>query len=102
MADANGGRGVIDLRQNDENAIGAPGARLSNLIGVEHEVLAQGRQRGGCARLRQEFGRALEGGRIGQDGEARRAAGLITIRVRFLAHDVFVAARAMRHHADQV
>ncbi len=47
---------VIHLGEDDEDAIGAPGARLGNLIGVEHEVLAQGGQRGRGARSGQIFG----------------------------------------------
>ena len=33
-------RRVIDFGQDDQDAVGAPGARLCNLVGVDHEVLA--------------------------------------------------------------
>ena len=38
--------------QDDQDAVGAPGARFGHLIGVEHEVLAQHRQAAGGARAR--------------------------------------------------
>ena len=36
---------VVDRRHDDQDAVGAPGARLDHLIGVVHEILAQHRQR---------------------------------------------------------
>jgi len=45
------GTGIIDCGHDDENAVGAVGARLGHLIGVVHEILAQHRQRACCARL---------------------------------------------------
>ena len=36
---------VVDRRHDDEDAVGAPGARLQHLIGIEQEILAQDRQR---------------------------------------------------------
>ena len=38
-------RRVVDRRHDDEDAVGAPGARLDHLIGLVHEILAQHRQR---------------------------------------------------------
>ena len=40
-----GGGGVFDRGHDDENAVGACGARLRHLVGVVHEILAQHRQR---------------------------------------------------------
>ena len=59
VLDVLGGR-VIERRHDDEDAIGAPGARFRDLIDVEHEILAQGGKGGCVARLRQEFRLALE------------------------------------------
>ena len=73
---------VGDGGHDDEDAVGAPGARLVDLVGLEHEILAQRRQRHRRARLRQEFRRALEGGRVGQHREAGRAARRIGARQR--------------------
>ena len=52
--------GVGDARHDDEDAVGPPGAGLEDLIGLEQEILAQSREAGGVARLRQVFGPALE------------------------------------------
>ena len=41
---------VGDGGHDDEDAVGAPGARLVDLVGLEHEILAQRRQRHGRAR----------------------------------------------------
>ena len=54
------GGGIIERGHDDQNAIGAPGARFRDLIDVEHEILAQGGKGGRVARLRQEFRLALE------------------------------------------
>ena len=56
---------VGDARHDDEDAVGAPGARLEDLVGLEQEVLAQGRQAGGLARLRRDI-------RAGPGTRARR------------------------------
>ena len=45
---------------DDQDGVGAPGARLVDLVGLEHEILAQRRQCRGVARRRQIFRRALE------------------------------------------
>ena len=65
---------VGDARHDDEDAIGAPGAGLVDLVGLEQEILAQGRQAGGLAGLREVFGPALERGLVGEHREAGRAA----------------------------
>ena len=65
---------VVDARHDDEDAVGAPGARLEDLVGLEQEVLAQaGRPEASraCVRI---FGPALERGRVGQHREAGGAA----------------------------
>ena len=36
---------VGDRRHDDQDAVGAPGARLEDLVGLEHEILAERRQR---------------------------------------------------------
>ena len=57
--DESGRRFVTDARHDDEDAVGAPGARLEHLVGLEQEILAQDGQAGGLAGLRQIFGTAL-------------------------------------------
>ena len=49
---------VVDRGHDDEDAVGAPGARLEHLIGIEEEILAQDRQRRRRARLDQMLGRS--------------------------------------------
>jgi hypothetical protein len=66
---------VVDHGHDDEDAVGPPGAGFGDLVGVEHEVLAQHRQAGGGARRQQVFGLALEGGFIGENRQAGGAAG---------------------------
>ena len=73
---------VVDAGHDDQDAVGAPGARLRDLIGLVHEVLAQRRQRGGVARGGQELGPALERRRVGEHRQAGRAAGLVGARQR--------------------
>ena len=68
---------VIDHRQDDQDGVGAPAAGFGDLIGLQHEILAQHRQAGGFAGGGEEFRRALEGRRVGQDGETGGAAGFI-------------------------
>ena len=72
--DQRAGLVVRDARHDDEDAVGAPGAGLVDLIGLEQEILAQGRQAGGLAGLGEVFGLALERGLVGENGEAGRAA----------------------------
>ena len=38
-------RGVVERRHDDQDAVGAHRARFRDLIGLEHEILAQRRQR---------------------------------------------------------
>ena len=73
---------VVDRGHDDQDAVGALGARLRHLIGVEHEILAQHRQRGRRARRRHEIRLALERRRVGEHRQAGRAAGLIGARQR--------------------
>ena len=61
-----GGAGVVDRGHDDQDAIGAVGARFRHLVGVVHEILAQGRQRRCRARLAQVLEAALKRGRVGQ------------------------------------
>ena len=49
-------------------------ARLEDLVGLEEEILAQGRQAGGLAGGGEILGPALERGLVGEHGEAGRAA----------------------------
>ena len=46
-------RVVADGGEDDEDAVGAPGAGFGHLVGLEHEVLAQHRQLRRAARLDQ-------------------------------------------------
>src|SRR3984957_20162989 len=85
------GEVVVDGRHDDEDAVGAPGARLQHLIGVEQKILAQDRKRGRLARLHQMLGRPLKRGRVGQDRKTRCAARLIGLgergRLEILAYE---------------
>ena len=65
---------VGDARHDDEDAVGAPQARLEDLVGLEQEILAQHRQAGGLAGGGKIFGPALERGLVGEHGQAGRAA----------------------------
>ena len=71
-----GGR-VVDLGHDDEDAIRAPKPGFGDLIGIEHEVLAQRRQAGCSASRGQILGRALERWRVGQNRKAGGAARLV-------------------------
>ena len=71
------GKPVVDHRHDEQDAIGAPGARFRDLIGIEHEILAQRGKAAHRARGAEIFRRALEGRRIGEDGKAGGAALLI-------------------------
>ena len=75
-----GGAGIVHRRHDDQDAIGAIGARFRHLIGLVHKVFAQYRQRTGRARLAQMIERAGKGRRVGQHRKARRAAGRIGCR----------------------
>src|SRR5208337_2960835 len=71
------GLGIADAGQDDQDAIGAGGARLIDLIGVEQEVLAQQRQAGASMGGGEIVEMALERGAVGQNRQAGGAAGLI-------------------------
>src|SRR5215475_4849308 len=73
---------VGDARHDDQDAIGAPGARFRHLIGVVHEILAQRRQFGGGACGGEIVGLSLERGRVGEYRETGRAACRIGARQR--------------------
>src|SRR5579863_6037663 len=80
---------VVDASHDDQDAIGAPGARFEHLVRVEQKVLAQHRQPRRIARLADIFGLALKGRSVGQNGKAGCAALLIGLgermRVEMLA-----------------
>ena len=69
-----GGLCIGDRGENDQDAIGAQGAGLGNLIGIIHKIFAQGGQGTGRARLNQEGFGALKAWRIRQDRQAGSAA----------------------------
>ena len=71
------GGGIVERRHDDQDAVGAVGAGLDHLIGIEHEILAQHRQICRRARRHHEIQMALERRRIRQHRKTRRAAGLI-------------------------
>ena len=71
------GERVVHGGENDEDAVRAPGPRLDHLIGVDHEILAQDGKARRLARRGQIVWRALEGRRVGENGEALGAARLI-------------------------
>src|SRR4029077_18209574 len=73
---------VAHRRHDDQDAIGAPGTRFGDLIGLVHEILAQYGKRRGRARGGEEFRHALKRGRVGQHGQTRRAARLEGARQR--------------------
>jgi hypothetical protein len=75
---------VRDARHDDEDAIRTPGPRLEHLIGIEEEVLAQGRQAGGLPRLAQIVRPALERGLVREDRQAGGTA--LSVRPRQARH----------------
>src|SRR5499427_7229516 len=68
---------VLDCRHDDQDAISPPGPRLSYLIDVVHEILAQDRKLGRSASGDEVFGLTLERGRIGKHREASRTPPLV-------------------------
>ena len=68
---------VVQAGGDEQDAVGAERARLDDLVLVDHEVLAQRRQRAGGARLLQVGGRALEEAFVGQHAEAGSAVGRV-------------------------
>ena len=63
----------LERRDDQQDAVGAQGPRLVHLIGVDHEVLAQHRQRTGRARRLQVGIGALKEVRVGEHRQAGRA-----------------------------
>ena len=61
------GERVGQRGHDQKNAVATPGPRFGDLVGVEHEILAQRGQRSRSAGGSKEFGRALERWRIGED-----------------------------------
>ena len=61
---------ITNLRHDDQDAVSAPQPCFSDLIGIEHEILAQSGKAGSSAGICQKFRSALEGWRIGQDRQA--------------------------------
>ena len=59
------GFAIVDAGHDDQDAVGAGGAGLVDLIGVEQEILAQGRRVGGGAGDGEIVQLALERGRVG-------------------------------------
>src|SRR5438874_2844180 len=90
---------VVDRRHDDQDAVGAPRARLDHLVDVIHEILAQHRQAGGRARRHQVLGGALERGVIGQHreagGAARRIGACMRRRVEVGADEALGRARLL-------
>ena len=69
------------------------GPRLEHLVFIDHEVLAQHRQRAGRARLLQVLGRALEELHVGQHRQAGRA--MLRIARRDLGRHEALAQHAL-------
>ena len=65
---------VRDRGHDDQDTIRPQSARLGNLIGVVHEILAQRGQGAGGASLGQKGLGALEAGRVGQHRQTCRPA----------------------------
>jgi hypothetical protein len=57
---------IVERRHDDQDAVGAMGAGLDHLIGIEHEILPQHRQVRRRARRHHEIEMALERRRIRQ------------------------------------
>ena len=68
---------VGQRRHDDQDGIGTPGAGFVDLVGFEHEILAQRRQPRRRAGAGQVFRRALEGRAVGQHREAGGAAAFV-------------------------
>ena len=61
---------IVQRGGNQQNRICPPGARLIDLVFVQHEIFAQHGQRHSFPRLAQIIGRALEIGFVRQHGQA--------------------------------
>ncbi len=98
------GGAVVERGHDDQDAVGAMGARLDHLIGVEHEILAQHRQCGRRARRHHEIEMALERRRVGQHRETGRASGFIGLgkrrRIEIGANQP-LGGRGFFHFGDQ-
>ena len=98
------GDGVVERGHDDQDAVRAMGAGFHHLIGVEQKILAQHRQVGRRARRDHEVEMALERGRVGQDRQAGRAAGLIGLGKRRrieIGADQSLRGRGLFHLRDQ-
>ena len=71
---------VVQASGDEQNAVGAHGTRLVNLVRVDHEVFAQHRQLARSAGLLQKVGLALEKLTVGQHRQTSRAMFGITLR----------------------
>ena len=91
FAHQRGGQGVVDHRQDDQDGVGAQGAALGHLPGVDQEILADTGQGGRVAGGLQIAVGAHETGPVGQHRQAGRAAALIgpcqRRRIEVLADD---------------
>ena len=98
------GGGIVERRHDDQDAVGAMGAGLGHLIGVEHEILAQHRQIGRRARRHHEIEMALERRGVGEHRQARGTAGLIGLCKRRrveVGTDQPLGGRGLLHFRDQ-
>ena len=70
---------IADLERahDEEHGVGAPGPGLVDLVRVDREVLAQDRDVGDAAGLREVVERAAEVERLGEDRQRGRAAALV-------------------------
>jgi hypothetical protein len=66
--------GVAEARHDQQNGVRAPQPGFVNLIRLEHEVLAQRRERDRGACRGKEFGCTLKGWCVGKHGKACGAA----------------------------
>ena len=90
---------VVNGGHDDEDAVGAEGARLVDLIGVVEKILAQGGKMRRLAGGLEVFELALEGGPVGEHGQTRGAGGLIGAgefrRIEMFADHAFRRARLL-------
>ncbi len=70
----------IERSDDQQDGVGAPAARLDDLVLVDDEILAQYRKVRGRARLLQELRRTLEILHVCQDRQTGRPAGGVTAR----------------------
>ena len=67
---------VVHRRHDEQNTVGAEDPRLDDLVGIQHEILAQDRQDDRRPGRHQVFVGTLEVGYVGEHGEAGGAPGL--------------------------